>query len=88
MSWIAVTETPCPNAAVEVSTRVQERTGLRSPGDSPGRSIPVREPKPKRVMYSWNFSLPSLSETLTEPMLLEYFRMSEKVRRPCFWRFA
>ncbi len=51
MSWMAVTEIPCPKAMVAASTRVQFSTGRSSPLTSPGRSIPVLAPKPNLRMY-------------------------------------
>ena len=51
MSWMAVTEIPCPKAMVAASTRVQFSTGRRSPLTSPGRSIPVLAPNPNLRMY-------------------------------------
>src|SRR5712664_1471780 len=54
-------------------------TVRRSPGDSPLRSIPVRDPNPSRFMYSYIDSLPTRRPSLIAPTLLDFARASATV---------
>ena len=67
---MAVTLIPWPNAVVASSTGPTLSKLKSIPVASPFKSIPVFLPKPRLVIYSNSFSLPSLWPRTTNPGLL------------------
>jgi hypothetical protein len=53
--------------------------GSTAPGLSPGKSIPVGLPKPKRAIHSVSRSLPSISASVIAPMFDECDRICATV---------
>ncbi len=60
----------------------QRLTGRSNPGVSPGSSIPVREPKPKRVMNSCMVASPTRNPSLIAATLLDLASASAIVNVP------
>ena len=68
--WSGVTDTPCPNAVVASSTGPIWDSLKSIPDDSPFRSIPVLDPKPKFFIYLNKVAVPSFCPSTTNPGLL------------------
>src|SRR5207302_7319449 len=77
-----VTPTSCPIASDPIDDGCQRLNARRMPGDSPARSIPVRDPNPSRFMYSYIDSLPTRRPSLIAPTLLDFARASATVSTP------
>src|SRR6266852_5020454 len=77
-----VTPTSWPMASDPIDEGCQRFRGRRIPGDSPAKSIPVREPKPSRFMNSYIDWLPTSSPSLMAPTLLDCASASATVRTP------
>ena len=68
--WSGVTDTPWPKAVVASSTGPIWDSLKSIPDDSPFRSTPVLEPKPKFFIYLNKVAVPSFCPKTTKPGLL------------------
>ena len=58
---------PCPIGSVAIVEPDQSLRGIMMPGDSPGKSSPVADPKPNFFMYSASFAPPRSRPILIVP---------------------
>ena len=65
--WIGVTAIPWPIGTLPIVEPDQRSTGNTIPGLSPGKSIPVGLPNPKRVIQRPSRSRPSSSASMIVP---------------------
>ncbi len=70
--WIGVTAMPCPMGTVPIVDPDHWSTGSAKPADSPGKSIPVLFPKPKRSIHDASLPSPSRWAIVIVPMFEEY----------------
>ena len=82
-SWIIVHSKPCPNDDVARSTDPIVSAVYRIPAASPGRSIPVRYPKLKRLSYLQKTSTPRRLAIFMSPSLQDNARTSCRLSSPC-----
>src|SRR5689334_14405884 len=77
-----VTPTSWPIAIEPIDDGCQRLTGRKIPADSPGKSTPVRDPKPSRLAKSYIESLPTSRPSLIAPTLLDFANASAIVSTP------
>ena len=77
-----VTPTSCPIAIEPIDDGCQRSTLRRMPFVSPGNSIPVFAPKPKRRIYSYIVGSPTLIPSLIAATLLDLASASGIVNEP------
>ena len=78
---MGVTEMPWPMGTLPIVDDHHWSPGSTKPGTSPGKSMPVSLPKPKRAIQSSRRCLPSRSPIVTAPMLLDLARISATFMR-------
>ena len=74
-----MTATPCPIGTFPIVEPDHWAAGSTAPGLSPGKSIPVGLPKPKRSIHSESRCLPSISASVIAPMFEECERICATV---------
>src|SRR2546427_12765609 len=76
------TPTSCPIASDPIDDGCQRLSGRRMPGDSPARSIPVRDPNRSRFMDSYIDALSTSRPSLIAPTLLGFATADESGSTP------
>ena len=79
--WTGVTAMPCPIGTVPIVDPDHSSTGRAKPADSPGKSMPVRLPKPKRSTHEASRPAPRRSAIVIVPMFDDCSTICFTVRR-------